>query len=188
MKLRGVFGALLLSCARVLRAEESPSPDARAPTFWGRLQWSVAAGYGFSVKLNRGRAEEQLVLVTPAVAYPFSRRFELFVEGHLSGYFTPDGYMLGLVPIGGRYAFSADTVQPYLSLGAGFGWTNLEELDELDRRFNYILLAGLGIRWNRPKGGAWTFEARMNHLSNAGTVLPNLGLNSVVFLGGWRFP
>jgi hypothetical protein len=188
MRLRGIFGALLLSCAQVLPAEETASPDPAAPEFWGRLKWSVAAGYGFSVKLSRGRSEEHLLLVTPAVAYPFSTRFELFVEGHLSGYFTPDGYMLGLVPIGGRYSFSADTLQPYLALGAGFGWTNLEELDELDRRFNYILQAGVGVRWNRPGGGAWAFEARINHLSNAGTVLPNLGLNSIVFLGGWRFP
>jgi hypothetical protein len=187
MKRPGFLGALLLSCARLLPAEEPP-PEPAAPAFRSRLEWSLAAGYGFSVKLSRGRAEEHLLLVTPAVAWPFSRRFELFVEGHLSGYFTPEGYMLGIVPIGGRYFFSSDTVQPYLALGAGFGWTNLEDLDELDRRFNYILQASLGARWNRPGGGAWTLEARINHLSNAGTVLPNLGLNSIVFLGGWRFP
>ena len=148
----------------------------------------MAAGYGFSIQLSRGRAEEHLLLVTPAAAYPFSRRFELYVEGHLSGYFAPDGYMLGIVPIGPRYYFSAEMLQPYLALGAGFGWTTLDELEELDRRFNYILQAGIGLRWNQPNGGAWTFETRINHLSNAGTVLPNLGLNSIVFLGGWRFP
>jgi hypothetical protein len=183
-----VLGALLLSCARILPAEESPRSEAEAPKPEGRLKWSLAAGYGFSVKLSRGRAEEKLLLVAPAVAYPFSRRFELFVEGHLSGYFSPDGYMLGIVPIGGRYYFSSGETQPYLALGAGFGWTNLEDLDELDRRFNYILQACVGVRWNRPEGNAWTLEARISHLSNAGTVLPNLGLNSVVFLAGWRFP
>ena len=126
--------------------------------------------------------------MTPAVAYAFSRQFELFVEGPLSGFFTPDGYMLGIVPIGGRYSFSAGATQPYLALGAGFGWTNLDELDELDRRFNYILQACVGVRWNRPDLSAWSLEARISHISNAGTVLPNLGLNAIVFLAGWRFP
>jgi Lipid A 3-O-deacylase (PagL) len=162
-------------------------PEAGGAQAERRLRWSLAAGYGFSIQLSRGRAEEQLVLVAPAVAYPFSRHFELFVEGHLSGFFTPDGYMLGLVPIGGRYYFSGGKTQPYLALGAGFGWTNLEELDELDRRFNYILQASVGVRWNRPDESAWTLEARISHISNAATVLPNLGLNSIVFLGGWRF-
>jgi len=184
MRLRGSVGACLVSCARFLGAQEPPPPDAATPEPEGRLEWSLAAGYGFTVKLSRGRSEEQLLLVAPAVAYPLSRRFELFVEGHLSGYFTPDGYMLGIVPIGGRYFFSAGATQPYLALGAGFGWTNLEELDELDRRFNYILQACAGVRWK----SAWSLEARISHLSNAGTVLPNLGLNAIVFLGGWRFP
>jgi hypothetical protein len=188
MKLRALLGNFALACARILGAQDLPPADAADASFGSRLKWSVAAGYGFSVKLSRGRSEEQLVLVTPAVAYPFSRRFELFVEGHLAGYFRPDGYMLGIVPIGARYQFSAEAVQPYVAIGAGFGWTNLEELDELDRRFNYILQGGVGLRWNQPAGGAWTLEARIDHLSNAGTVLPNLGLNSLVFLGGWRFP
>ena len=106
-----------------LGRRQTPSPDAAARDSQGRLRWSLAAGYGFTVKLSRGRAEEQLLLVTPAVAYAFSRPFELFVEGHLSGFFTPDGYMLGIVPIGARYSFSAGATQPYLALGAGFGWT-----------------------------------------------------------------
>ena len=188
MRLRRLFGALLLGCPRVLAAQDSSSLDPATPKSERGLKWSLAAGYGFSVQLSRGQAEEKLVLIAPAVSYAFSRRFEVFVEGHLAGYFAPDGYMLGIVPIGGRYYFSAGTVRPYLALGAGFGWTNLEELEELDRRFNYILQACVGARLNRPGGGAWTVEARINHLSNAGTVLPNLGLNAIVFLGGWRFP
>ena len=34
---------------------------------------------------------------------------------------------------------------------------------------------------------AWTLEARLSHVSNAGTATPNLGLNGLVFLAGWRF-
>jgi hypothetical protein len=188
MKLSSAWVVLLLSVPRLLAAQAEAPPAADAPKTGGRLKWSIAAGYGFTVQLNRGRSEEQLVLVAPAVAYPLSRRFELVAEGHFSGYFTPDGYMLGIVPFGVRYRFSDAAMQPYVALGAGFGWTDLVELDELDRRLNFILQGGIGLRWNQPKGGAWTLETRLSHLSNAGTVRPNLGLNALVFLGGWRFP
>jgi Lipid A 3-O-deacylase (PagL) len=188
MRRAGVSAAILLFAATALAAEEIDR-TVEAPTKTKRgLRWSVAAGYGFSVKLSRGRAEEHSLLVAPAAAYPLSRRFELVAEAHLQGFFTPDGYMLGLVPIGARYFFSDATARPYLALGAGFGWTNLDELDELDRRFNYMLQACVGVLFDRGGGSGWTLEARLSHISNAGTVLPNLGLNSVVFLGGWRFP
>jgi hypothetical protein len=184
MRLRGISAALLLSWARLLAAQEAERLE---PKTERGLKWSLAAGYGFTVQLSRGRSEEQLVLFAPAAAFPLSRRFELVAEGHFSGFFTPDGYMLGLVPLGVRYYFAEGATQPYLALGAGFGWTNLEELDEIDRRFNYLLQACVGVRLNRRDRNAWTLEARISHISNAGTVLPNLGLNAVVFLGGWRF-
>ena len=61
-------------------------------------------------------------------------------------------------------------------------WTDLDVI-ELSRRFNFIVQGGLGVQ---GAGGAWTVEARFLHYSNANTVLPNLGLNSVVLLVGWR--
>ena len=158
-----------------------PAPEDRSP------RWSLAAGYGFSVKLNRGRSEEQTFLFVPAVSFPISARLEYTVEGHFAGYFRPSGYMLGWMPVGARFNFGGGRVQPYASLGAGFGWTDLTGLDEIDRRFNYLLQGSLGVLGRLRDGSAWTLEARMAHISNAGTVLPNLGLNSVVVLGGWRF-
>ena len=159
----------------------SPAPGDRSP------RWSLAAGYGFSVKLNRGRSEEQTFLLVPAISFPLSTRLEYTVEGHFGGYFRPDGYMLGWMPVGVRFFFGSGRAQPYASLGAGFGWTDLTELDEIDRRFNYLLQGSVGMQSRLPDGSAWTLEARLSHISNAGTVLPNLGLNSLVVLGGWRF-
>ena len=127
------------------------------------------------------------MFVIPAVAFPLSARLEWTVEGHFAGYFRPNGYMLGWMPLGARLFIGGGRTQPYVSLGAGFGWTDLTELDEIDRRFNYLLQASVGVRGRLPDGSAWTLEARMDHISNAGTVLPNLGLNTVVFLAGWRF-
>jgi hypothetical protein len=180
---RPLAATVLLSWSLPLAAQTpAPTKDDRSP------RWSVAAGYGFSIKVSRGRAEEQVLLFQPAVAFPLWRHVELTVEGHFARYFSPTGYMVGWMPIGGRVFFGTGRLEPYASLGAGFGWTDLTELDEIDRRFNYLLEASVGVRRLLPEGSAWTFEARLSHLSNAGTVLPNLGLNSVVFLGGWRFP
>ncbi len=163
--------ALLLSAARRMAAQE----------------WSLPAGYGFSVKVNRGRSDEQLFLFEPGVAFGLGPRLEYLVEGHFARYFTPAGYMVGLVPLGGRYYFGVSPLHTYFSLGAGLGWTDLTELDEINRRFNFLLQGALGVRRSLQNGQAWTLEMRWVHISNAGTVKPNLGLNSLVFLFGWRF-
>ena len=183
IRVRRLLAAAALACpALALEAEMPAAPDSdRSP------RWSLAAGYGFSVKLSRGRSEEQMLLLVPAVSFPLSARLEYTVEGHLAGYFRPSGYMLGWMPVGARFFFGRGAARPYASLGAGFGWTDLTELDEIDRRFNYLLQGSVGVRRRLSDGSAWTLEARMTHISNAATALPNLGLNAVVFLGGWRF-
>ena len=77
---------------------------------------------------------------------------------------------------------------PYLGLGRGFGWTDLDdEVFELSRRFNFRIEGSVGVRILRRRDCAWTLEARYQHISNAGTSFPNLGLNALVFLGRLRF-
>jgi hypothetical protein len=151
-------------------------------------EWSVAAGYGFALKLaGNSETSEHLVLLAPAVAWRLSSHFEYLVEGHLAWYFTPTGYMIGIVPLGGRVSIGSGSVRPFAELGAGCGWTDLDKLPEIDRRFNFILQGGLGVRGALRDGQAWTFEARLVHYSNANTVRPNISLNSLVLLAGWRF-
>ena len=116
-----------------------------------------------------------------------SSHFEYVAEGHLAWYFTPNGYMVGIVPLGGRVSIGTGPVLPYIELGAGCGWTDLDKLPEIDRRFNFILQGGVGLRGALRDGQAWTFEARASHYSNANTVRPNISLNCIVLLAGWRF-
>lgn len=151
------------------------------------VRWSVQAGGGLSVRVNRGRSHEWSVLVVPAANVRLGPRIEYTVEGHFAGFLHPAGYMLGWMPVGARYYFGRGNTLPYFSIGGGFGWTDLVELDEIDRRFNFLLQGSAGIRRSVASGGEWTLEARWDHISNAGTKLPNLGLNSVVVLAGWRF-
>lgn len=178
-------GALLALAAASARSQEAapapPIPEGRPP------EWSLQAGYGFSVKVNRGRSDEHLFLFEPGVSFRLGPRLEYLIEGHWAQYFTPSGWMLGVVPVGGRYYFGHGRILPYLSVGAGIGWTNLNHLEEINRRFNFLLEGAIGVRGTTSATEAWSLEWRWSHVSNAGTVLPNLGLNCSVFLVGWRF-
>ncbi len=182
---RLAVGAALLLAASIAAGQESaeppPIPEGRPP------EWDLAAGYGFSVKVNRGRADERLFLFEPGVGFRLGPRLEWVVEGHFARYFSPEGYMVGIVPLTLRYTLGHGGLLPYFSLGAGLGWTDLTQLDEIDRRFNFLLEGVIGVKHPVANGQAWTLEFRWSHVSNAGTELPNLGLNVVVFLLGWRF-
>ena len=182
----GPFAALLLALAASAASQEAtpaapPIPQGRPP------EWSLQAGYGFSVKVNRGNSDEHLFLLEPGVAFRLGPRLEYLAEAHFAKYFTPDGSMIGVVPLGGRYYFLHGPILPYLSLGAGFGWTDLTDLEEINRRFNFLLEGAIGVRGRVSDSQAWTLEFRWSHISNANTVLPNLGLNCAVFLAGMRF-
>jgi Lipid A 3-O-deacylase (PagL) len=172
---------LLASVAWAAGEDPAPIPEGRPP------EWSLAAGYGFSFKVNRGRSEEHLFLFEPGVSFRLGPRLEWVVEGHFARYFTPEGYMVGLVPLEARYYAGSGRILAYFFFGAGLGWTDLTQLDEIDRRFNFLLEGGVGLRGALSGRQGWSFEARWSHISNAGTVLPNLGLNCLVFLAGWRF-
>jgi hypothetical protein len=180
-KCLGLAFILLAGAALPLAGQASPDP----PTT-GKLEVSLFAGFGYGVKLHFGRTEEQLLLVSPQVGIPLGPRFEYLIEGHLAKYFRPAGFAAGLVPLGARYVFASGRVAPYVELGAGFCWTNLEVI-ELSRRFNFIVQGGLGVRGVPGLGQRWTVEARFLHYSNANSVRPNLGLNAAVLLAGWRF-
>jgi hypothetical protein len=147
---------------------------------------ALLAGYGLSVHVNRGRTDEQLLVIEPQVGFRLGSHFDYVVEGHLARYFRPDGFAAGLVPLSARYVFKRSDVTPYFGLGLGFCWTDLQ-VEEINRRFNFIIEGGPGVRRTVFRDHAWSIEARWLHYSNAGTVLPNLGLNSVVLLGGWLF-
>ncbi len=151
------------------------------------LVWSAEAGAGFQVHVNRGRSHERVILFEPGVNFRLGPRIEYTVEGHFARFVRPNGYMLGLVPVAARYYFGRGRTLPYFGIGAGLGWTDLVPLDEIDRRFNFLLQGGAGLRHAVSQRGEWTAEVRWDHISNAGTEKPNLGLNSMIFLLGWRF-
>jgi hypothetical protein len=177
------LGLLVLraECADAQSASGGPIPSGRPP------EWTLAEGFGFTLNVNRGRSHELALYALPGLSVRLSSRFEWLFEAHIAHFFSPGGYMLGLMPIGGRIYIGNGRVLPYATFGAGAGWTNLVQLDEIDQRFNFLLQTGFGVRRVISDSQAWTLEARWSHISNAGMEVPNLGLNQLVVLGGWRF-
>lgn len=158
----------------------TPAPESKT-------EWLLAAGYGHTVKLNRAETDDQGLFLAPQLGLRLGSVVEWVLEAHFAGYLgEADGWMLGVLPVGARFELPRTHLRPYLAVQAGFGWTNLDIL-ELDRRFNFILSGGLGVRWPKAKHGEGLLELRFLHYSNANTAPPNLGLNSVCLVGGWRF-
>jgi hypothetical protein len=172
--------AFLFLGAAAARAE-GPIAPGRPP------EWGVAAGYGFPLDLGPGESQEHQVVLSPSVGFRLSSRLEWIASATFERYLTPEGYFLGVLPGGLRLSIGQDPWRPYLALGLGFGWTDLEALAELSRRFNFRIEGAAGLRRQVTETSAWTLELRYAHTSNAGTAQPNYGLNSMVVMGGWRF-
>jgi lipid A 3-O-deacylase PagL len=149
-------------------------------------EWFLVGGYGATVEIGPTRTAASLALLAPQWSLPLTRRVEYVVEGSLNRYFAPSGYFGGLVPFGARISAGSERLRYHFSAGAGLGWTDLTELPEIDRRFNFLLQGGLGVRWNAAERGDRFVELRLVHLSNGGTAGRNLGLNSLALVGGWR--
>lgn len=81
----------------------------------------------------------------------------------------------------------SDTVRPYFEFAGGPFWTDLTnriKIKEEDSEINFILTAGFGISWFFKPQAALNVGYRFHHISNAGTNIPNLGLNAhLPFIG-----
>jgi len=166
--------------ARVF-AQDGPIPKGRG------IEWGVSGGFGVPVRAPSRPSDESELAFLASAGFRVSRRVEYVVEADGFGFLHPGGYYVGLMPLCGRLSIGNGTLLPYASLGLGFGWTNLLELVEISRRFNFQVQAGIGIRGAVTERTGWTTEIRILHISNAGTVYPNRGLNSLLVLGGFRF-
>jgi hypothetical protein len=74
---------------------------------------------------------------------------------------------------------------PYISLGGGLSYTNLNQLEEVDRNVNFLLQLGFGVRWPARERHYWLIEGRLHHISNAGSAGKNLGINSAMLVIGY---
>ena len=88
-----------------------------------------------------------------------------------------------------KYTFVAlDRIRPYAEFAGGPFWTDLAgKIPEQSSQFNFVLTAGFGIGYFLTDQAALNVGYRFNHISNAGTQYPNLGLNASLPYGGFSF-
>ena len=85
-----------------------------------------------------------------------------------------------------KYSFVAlDRIRPYAEFAGGPFWTDLAgNIPEQHSQFNFILTAGLGVSYFLTDRTALNAGYRFQHISNAHTSSPNVGLNeSLPFAG-----
>lgn len=88
-----------------------------------------------------------------------------------------------------KYTFVAlNRLRPYVEFAGGPFWTDLGgRIPEESSEFNFILTAGFGVSWFVTNRTALNVGYRFHHISNAGTKMPNLGINSSLPFGGFAF-
>jgi hypothetical protein len=180
-------GLVMLACWAPLAAAQTvlPPGDVRLPDE-RRVHWGIAAGPVIEVATPGERAQERGILAAPFVGVRVASWFEYVAEGHAARYVGPvGGTIAGVVPLGWRIHGRGRT-QPFVSMGAGMVWTSYADLRGLDRRRNYLTQVGAGVRHVTARGAAVSVEARLFHLSNLSSAPPNLGMEGVTFLVGYR--
>ncbi len=172
--------ALLLSTWSNAQAQSQPNPATPDSPYWG-----VAAGPSLAVPRWESRSDERALLLAPSVSFGQASWLDFVIEGHLAQYFSPPGYVIGVTP-GWRMYFGSRRYRPFVAGGFGISATDLSQLHEIDRRFNYLSQVSAGLQVATAGGRAFTLETRFYHMSNGSSQPPNIGLNGLAVLAGWR--
>lgn len=177
--------AFVLLCVPAHAQPVSAADSAAAP---GRVGFEIAAGPMFEVATAGDRESQRGLLAVPALGVRVASWFEYTLEGHFSRHVDPvSGNVFGIVPVGFKVRMGPRKLL-HLSAGAGIVWSDLAGLRGVEQRRNYITQIGAGITRPGRKGSGLSVEARLFHLSNLHAAPPNLGMEAVALLVGYRFP
>jgi len=178
----------LIPCSTLHAQSVPPASPADAAPFSSRIRFEIAAGPAFEVAVAGERPSQRAVLAVPTLAIKVAPWFDYTVEGHLSRHVNPvSGNALGIVPIGFRIHHGERT-QLHVAAGAGIAWTDLDGLHGVEQRRNFLTQIGFGITRVGANGAGVSLEARLFHLSNLSAAPPNLGMEMVAILIGYRLP
>ena len=172
--------AIALALSVPVRADERPFSK-------GSRTRGLTGGWGHSWRPVFGKTRTQITFLAfnPRMGWFVTNRLELYGEGTLFVYTQPEvAVAAGLGGLAGRYYLKTTGGWiPYIHAGSGLLWTSLD-VPEIDRIFNFQLFLGVGWRQTRARGPRLLFEFRNHHISNAGTMGRNLGINAATILGG----
>jgi hypothetical protein len=182
-----LLSASFITCVTLSAQTLPPAPSAEPPPLQGRVGFEVAVGPAFESSVAGDRTPQRAVLGVPRLTFRVASWFDYAVEGHFARHVTPvTANEFGIVPIAFR-VHTAGRTQVHLSGGAGVVWSGLAGIHGLERRQNYITQIGAGVARVRANGSAVSLETRFYHLSNSGAKPPNLGIELISVLVGYRF-
>jgi hypothetical protein len=181
-----MFAAL----ANSVRAQAGPAPDDSK-----ELQIWTGGGHG----LNGSNASTGVwnvglrygwILTDPAGPGILKGRFEYAVDVvpvFLVVQRTGTAYGVGLNPFALKWNFvPRHNVMPYIDIGGGTLFSN-DKVPPGTSHVNFTTSGAIGAHFLRNKYN-WSVELRFMHISNAGLVTPNPGINTLqVRIGFGRF-
>jgi hypothetical protein len=173
--------AFILSFQLIIAQQRFDKDSRSRGLLWG---WGHSWKHGWP---GYGKTQSDLAFIAfhPQMGWFVSDHLELYGEATLLLYHQPRwDISTGVVGVAGRYHFTNQrALVPYLTMGAGLLWTSLDAV-EIDRVFNFQVVCGGGLRFDREKGPGLILEFRNHHISNAGTAGENLGINAATILVG----
>jgi len=183
-----LLSASFISCVTLSAQTLPPAPSAESRPSPGRVGFEVAVGPAFESSAAGDRTPQRAVLAVPTLTLRVGSWFDYAVEGHFARHVTPfTANEFGIVPVAFRVHTGGRT-QVHLSAGAGVVWSGLAGIHGLEQRQNYITQLGAGVARVRANGSAVSLETRFYHLSNDGAKPPNLGMEQISVLVGYRLP
>lgn len=168
---------------------EEPAPQ--------RLGFGLGIGYGYGIaprsqQSGSDAAEVQILTLEPQVRLLLERFgtgrawYHGDLEGTLQGLlvinFSPETGVGGGATVGLRYRMMIEKrIQPFFEGGLGFGGIDFN-LASQDDGFEFFIEAGVGARYRISSSIALAASLHWQHISNAQTHLPNVGIDTIGFM------
>ena len=165
----------------------------------GTQEVGLSAGYMFSHLLKKSSESEQsgpalmpfwMMTITDPVGNGWYRgQVSIGAEAVYIRFVEPvTTHGIGFAPRI-KYTFvTLNRIRPYVEFAGGPFWTDLAgKIPEQHSEFNFVLMAGLGVSYFMTDQAALNAGYLFQHISNAHTSTPNVGLNSSLPYVGFSF-
>lgn len=169
---------------------------AEGPFQKGATEWEISVGFGDNFHIGRnGNVSEdiQFYFLAPSwgkVIENWGRygSLEIVTEGFLSyaQQDLKDRSAIGITPLFAYNFESLGKVVPFLELGVGLLYTNLDP-EYFGSNFDFTPQMGIGVRYEIARGKFLKFSYRFHHISNAYIDEDNRSIDSHFFLIGISF-
>jgi len=169
---------------------------AEAPFQKGATEWGISGGFGGNFPIGMGRnvkEDIQFYFLTPSWGKVLEKwggygSLEFVAEGFLSyaQQDSKDRYGVGITPLFAYNFESLGRAVPFLELGAGILYTNLDP-EGFGSHLNFTPQGGIGVRYEVAHGRFLKLSYRVHHISNAYIDEENRSIDSHFFLIGISF-